>query len=71
MSQLLNQISRGDTRVAFQSYTIQHGIETIQVLVPLTNVKVFEEQFAQLKVKDKTTILHIVEQNGGKKRVVK
>ena len=33
MSTLLNQISRGDTRVAYQSYTIQHGIEAIQVLL--------------------------------------
>lgn len=68
MSKLLDQISRGDTRVAYQSYTIQHGIESIQVLVPLASVKVFEERFAQLKTKQKSTILEIVEQVGGKTR---
>jgi hypothetical protein len=71
MSSLLNQVSRGDTRVAYQTYTLQHGIEAIQIQVPMAKVKTFEEQFAQLKTKHKTTIISLVEQVGGKVRVAK
>jgi hypothetical protein len=37
----------------------------------MAKVKTFEEQFAQLKTKHKTTIISLVEQVGGKVRVAK
>jgi hypothetical protein len=68
MSKLIDQITRGEAKVAYQTYTIQHGIESIQVQVPVTSVKVFEERFASFKTKQKTAILQLVEQVGGKVR---
>ena len=71
MSKLLDQVSRGDTRTAYQTYTIQHGIESIKIQVPVSSVKVFEEQFSAFKTKDKSVILHLVDQVGGKVRGTK
>lgn len=71
MSKLIDQITRGETRIAYQTYTIQHGIESIQVQVPVTSVKTFEQQFASIKTKQKTSILQLVEQVGGKVRGIK
>jgi len=50
----------------FQTYTIQHGIEHITILVPLKEVAVFESRFAALATKQKSTILALVESVGGK-----
>lgn len=68
MSSLLTQVNRGDKKTAYQTYTIQHGIESIKIQVPLTNAKVFEAQFAAFKTKQKNDILQLVEQVGGKVR---
>jgi len=66
MSALINQLQAVEGKKAYQSYTIQHGIEQIQVLVPVQQVKMFEEQFKDLKDKQKTSITALVEQVGGK-----
>lgn len=68
MSSLLNQLQAVEGKKAYQSYTIQHGIEEIQVLVPVASVKVFEERFATLGTKQKSTILTLLETVGGKVR---
>ena len=52
----------------FQAYTVQHGIERIQIQIPLQNAKEFEAKFAAAldEGKDsKADLLRIMsEQNG-------
>lgn len=71
MSKLLNQVSGNETKVAYQTYTIQHGIEAISIQIPLVNAKVFEEQFTSSKTEQKSALLLLVNQLGGKVRTVK
>lgn len=66
MSKLFDQVQALGGKQAYQSYTIQHGIEQIQVLVPVKQVAMFEDQFKDLKDKQKTGIIALVEQVGGK-----
>lgn len=66
MASLFNQIQAIEGKKPFQTYTIQHGIEHLRVLVPVANVKTFESAFKELKDKQKSTILQLVEQVGGK-----
>ena len=48
----------------YQSYTVKHGFEKIEVLVPLNNAPVFEEQMKG-DVKSRDAVLEIVRQLGG------
>jgi hypothetical protein len=66
MSSLLNQIQNIEGKKAYQTYTVQHGIEHLRVLVPVKQVQIFETAFKELKDKQKSTILQLVEQVGGK-----
>lgn len=66
MSKLIHQLTALEGRSAYQSYTIQHGIESIQVLVPVKSVKIFEEQFSAMPDKQKKHIITLIEQVGGK-----
>ncbi len=68
MSKLITQLEATKDKKAYQTYTIEHGIEHIQVLVPVKQVSLFEEQFANLKSKQKTNIIDLVKQVGGKIR---
>jgi hypothetical protein len=66
MSTLLNELSR-PTKQAYQSYTLEHGIERIAVQVPLGEASLFEANFNQaLKdgATDKSRLLDILKQLG-------
>lgn len=66
MSRLINQLDSFNGKIAFQTYTIQHGIEQITVLVPVKQARTFEEQFSNSKSKQKASIIEMVELLGGK-----
>lgn len=66
MSRLINQLDSFKGKTAFQTYSIQHGIEQITVLVPVKQAKTFEEQFNNCKNKQKANIIEMVELLGGK-----
>jgi hypothetical protein len=66
MSSFINQLEAIQGKQAYQTYTIQHGIEQLKVLVPVKTVKTFEEQFSKLKDKQKASIVTLVEAVGGK-----
>jgi hypothetical protein len=69
MGTLLNSLQ--STKTAYQSFTIEHGIERIKVQIPLKFAKIFEEKFAVSVSKDnasKEQLLKIVSECGGKIR---
>lgn len=66
MKSLLNDLQTNAGKTAYQSYTIQHGIEKMTVLVPLKQAKVFEQEFAASTVKTKDALLEIVTRHSGK-----
>lgn len=69
MKSLLNDLEANAGKTAYQSYTIQHGIEKIAVLVPLKQAKVFEQDFAATKDKSKEALLEVVTRHSGKIKV--
>jgi hypothetical protein len=67
MTKLLSVLDApGNGPTAYQVYTLQHGIERLEIRVPIKNTQAFEQQFAHIKDKKKTTILSLVESVGGK-----
>lgn len=68
MSKLLNELDANAGKTAYQTYTLSHGIERLNVLVPLKNSKVFEEEFHAAVDKSKGALLEIVERHAGKIR---
>jgi hypothetical protein len=44
MNTLLSDLNQNVGKVAWQAYTLRHGIETIEVLVPLVHAPRFELQ---------------------------
>ena len=68
MNKLITQVVAGEKpqKTAYQSYTINHGIEKIAVLIPLSGAAVFEQNFVQLKDKSKRALLELVKSAGGK-----
>jgi len=68
VTKLLNQVAAGKTKTAFQTYTIQHGIERIPVQVPLAEAAAFEQKFAALADKSKANLLELLQSVGGKVR---
>ncbi len=65
MSKLLNDLSTG-AKAAFQSYTLEHGIERLQVMVPLKQAPTFEKRFSELNTKSKAAVMQLIESCGGK-----
>lgn len=63
---LLNNVASLEKKTAYQTYTIQHGIERIKVAVPLSSAPLFEEDFKNSSDKNKSTILLLVEKYKGK-----
>jgi hypothetical protein len=68
MSSLLHQLQAVEGKAAYQSYTVRHGIETFQVLIPVKHAQTFEKQFDALGEKQKPAIRTLVESIGGKVR---
>lgn len=67
MKSLMSQINEPVTRKPFQQYTVSHGIEHFEVLIPLHNCKVFEEDFSKLDQPSKTQITQLAITHGGKR----
>lgn len=65
MKSLLTDLNAVGDKTAYQSYTLQHGIEKMAVLVPLRNAKVFEEAFAKAD-RSKSALLDVIAQHSGK-----
>ena len=65
MKSLLTDLDAISGKTAYQSYTLQHGIEKLTVLVPLKNAKQFEEEFA-MTATSKATLLEVVARHSGK-----
>jgi hypothetical protein len=61
---LLFDLESTTGKIALQKYTVKHGIETFEILVPVANVLVFEEQMRQ-PLKSKADVLKIVFANAG------
>lgn len=68
MKSLLTDLDAVAGKTAYQTYTIQHGIEQLDVLVPLKNAQVFEAAFLAGADKSKAQLLEIVKAHDGKVR---
>ena len=58
-------------KVAYQAYTIKHGIESIKIQVPLEHAKAFEKEFnkAVAAGESKDELLRIMNKHGGNIRL--
>jgi len=65
MKGLLSELDKTAGKTAYQTYKIRHGIETFEVLVPLKNAAVFENQIAKQKLATKQAVLQFVTEHGG------
>jgi hypothetical protein len=62
---MLADLDKNAGKVAYQAYTIKHGIESIEVIVPLKNAAVFETQIAKQKLATRRAVLEFVREHGG------
>ncbi len=62
MNKLIADLSDG--KLPWQSYTVKHGIETIEVLVPLKNAELFETQMKK-PMPTKAAIIRTLHECGG------
>ena len=69
MKTLISDLATNGKKIAYQSYVLKHGIEHIQLLVPVKNSDVFQKQFEDLTDKKKANIVALVESLGGKVKV--
>jgi len=68
MKSLLKELDANAGKIAYQSYTFEHGIEKLTVLVPLKNASAFQVEFADSEDKSKKALLEIVSRFDGKVR---
>lgn len=69
MSKLMSDVSSG--KVAYQAYTIEHGIERIMLKVPLQESKAFEREFHEALESGKSgkaALMKIATKHGGSLR---
>lgn len=67
MSKLLQSIEKPQqAKVAYQSYILEHGIEKLTVLVPLSEADGFEASFNDLSDRSKKQITALVQRFNGK-----
>ena len=66
MNTLLTDLSAGLPKTPYQSYMLEHGIERIQLKIPVKQVQLFEEGFSALPVRTKAAIIELVASVGGK-----
>lgn len=64
MKTLLADLDKKTGKTAWQAYTLRHGIETIEVLVPLVNAPRFELQM-QRPHPSKQAVLETLRDCGG------
>jgi len=65
MRSLLSELDKTAGKTPWQEYTIKHGIETINVIVPLKNAAVFETQIVKQKLATRQAVLQFVAEHGG------
>lgn len=68
MKSLLKELDANAGKTAYQSYTFEHGIEKLTVLVPLKNASAFQTEFFDSEDKSKKALLEIVTRFAGKVR---
>lgn len=66
MKSLLTDLDTYAGKTAYQTYTMQHGIEKLTILIPLKNSAVFENEFAAISDKSKSSLLEVVARHAGK-----
>ena len=62
---ILAELDQYADKTPWQSYTLKHGIETIQILVPLKNAAVFEASIMKQKFQTRQAVLMFVREHGG------
>jgi len=65
MKSLLSELDKSAGKIAYQAYTIKHGIEAIEIIVPLKNAVVFETQIVKRKLATRQAVLKFVAEHGG------
>lgn len=65
MKNLLVDLDNSIGKTPWQCYTVKHGIETIDVLVPLKNAQVFEVEFKSKKFNSKNSLIEFITSVGG------
>lgn len=68
MMKFLERLDKLQGKQPYQRFTVKHGIETFEVLIPLKSASVFEQDFNQLADKSKSRIVELVQQHCGKVR---
>jgi hypothetical protein len=68
MNSLLKDLDAKAGKIAYQTYTFEHGIEKLTVLVPLKDAPAFQVEFADSEDKSKKALLEIVTRFAGKVR---
>lgn len=66
MKSLFAEIAATDKKSAFQTYVLEHGIEKLDIKIPVAATALFEERFSALTKKDKQSITALVIDAGGK-----
>jgi TRAP-type C4-dicarboxylate transport system substrate-binding protein len=66
MKSLFADIVASGKKTAFQTYVLEHGIEKLNIKIPLAAVAMFEDRFSKLPSKDKQAITELVSEAGGK-----
>ena len=65
MKNLLADIDKNAGKVPWQSYTVKHGVESIEVLVPLKSAAAFETQIVKQKLAPRQAGIQFVSEHGG------
>ena len=65
MKNLLADLDQNAGKKPWRTYTIKHGFEAIEVLIPLKNTAVFEAQIIKTKLPSRQAVLQFVNEHGG------
>lgn len=66
MKNLLSDLDAQAGKVPYQSYTIKHGIEAFEVLVPLAESVFFEKKISTSNFPTRQSVLEVVTAFGGR-----
>jgi hypothetical protein len=64
MKSLIAGLDRQAGKTAYRAYTIKHGIELLEVLIPLTESAAFEAQMKR-PLKNRAAVLEVVHAASG------
>jgi hypothetical protein len=65
LKNLLADLDEKAGKTPWQSYTVKHGIESIEVLVPLKNATIFETQIVKQRLATRQAVIQFVNEHGG------